>query len=223
MPICPKCGNSFSGKFCPRCGTKWEERVCPHCGCTVGSEDVYCPQCGENVNSLPKKKAGVLHAITGGNCCRNCVYYDKSQSTFFHDAKCLYFDKGVNSSGSCDHYTTRANKSNSGYKSGCFLTSAYVEHLGKLDDCAELTALRAFRDEYMAKTEEGKALVAEYYEVAPKIVEFIDGSVDKDKYYDYIGTVVNNCVTLINDRQNKKAQDEYKAMVLKLKAAAGIK
>ncbi|MDE7107148.1 MAG: zinc ribbon domain-containing protein [Clostridiales bacterium] len=224
MPVCAKCGNSFNGKFCPNCGTKWEERHCPNCGAVIDNDIRYCPECGTEVNKPAKPKGSLLHTITGGDCCRNCAYYDKTESPLFHDALCLYLNKGVNGDGSCDHYATRANKSNSGYKSNfCFLTSAYVEHLGKADDCEELTALRAFRDGYMAKTDEGKALVAEYYEVAPKIVEFIDSSSDKDKYYDYIGTVVNRCITLINDEKNEQAQDEYKAMVLKLKAAADIK
>lgn len=53
---------------------------------------------------------------------------------------------------------------------GCFITTAVCQYLGKPDDCHELTALRAFRDSYMQETEERKALVAQYYEIAPKYV-----------------------------------------------------
>ena len=61
--------------------------------------------------------------------------------------------------------------------------------------------MRAFRDNYMRKTEEGKALVDEYYDVAPKIVEAIDASPDRDKYYQYINEVVNRCVALIGKKK----------------------
>jgi hypothetical protein len=52
----------------------------------------------------------------------------------------------------------------------CFVTTAVCEAEGKADDCAELTAFRAFRDEWLARTEEGRALIAEYYETAPAVV-----------------------------------------------------
>ena len=52
----------------------------------------------------------------------------------------------------------------------CFVTTAVCEAEGKADDCAELTAFRAFRDGWLAETEQGRALIAEYYETAPAVV-----------------------------------------------------
>ena len=52
----------------------------------------------------------------------------------------------------------------------CFLTTAVCAAEGKPDDCAELTAFRAFRDGWLSETEQGRALIAEYYELAPAIV-----------------------------------------------------
>ena len=56
---------------------------------------------------------------------------------------------------------------------GCFLTTAVVELRGEADGGPTLTALRGFRDGYMARTAERRALVAEYYAVAPAIVAAI--------------------------------------------------
>ncbi len=56
---------------------------------------------------------------------------------------------------------------------GCFLTAAVAGLRGEADDGPTLTALRAFRDGYMARTAERRALVAEYYAIAPGIVAAI--------------------------------------------------
>ena len=55
----------------------------------------------------------------------------------------------------------------------CFITTAVCEAEGKPDDCAELTAFRAFRDGYLAACPDGPALIEEYYETAPDIVTMI--------------------------------------------------
>ena len=52
----------------------------------------------------------------------------------------------------------------------CFVTTAVCEAEGKADDCEELTAFRAFRDGWLARTEQGRDLIAEYYETAPALV-----------------------------------------------------
>lgn len=56
----------------------------------------------------------------------------------------------------------------------CFITTAVCSAEGKPDDCAELTAFRAFRDGYLSQCPDGPALIAEYYEIAPAIVAHID-------------------------------------------------
>jgi len=57
---------------------------------------------------------------------------------------------------------------------GCFLTTACVEFAGMSDDCETLTMMRKLRDEYVANLPDGKSLIAEYYEIAPKMVNSID-------------------------------------------------
>ena len=49
-----------------------------------------------------------------------------------------------------------------GKHKGCFLTTAVCEYLGKADDCEELTTLRAYRDEWLAKQSGGVELIEEY-------------------------------------------------------------
>lgn len=159
--------------------------------------------------------------------CEECTYYSEDGEWYNRVCYCtLLVDKRgnflrVDKNGSCNNFSPRITPTNSGYKggspSGCFLTSACVKYLGKADDCDELTALRSFRDGYMRKTAEGRALVKEYYEVAPKIVEAIDASPDSAKYYQYINEVVNRCVKLIDEKKYAETQQEYVNMVQKLK------
>lgn len=56
---------------------------------------------------------------------------------------------------------------------GCFLTTAVTSMRGEADDGPTLTVLRQFRDGWLAGTEEGRALIAEYYVLAPGIVSAI--------------------------------------------------
>ena len=65
----------------------------------------------------------------------------------------------------------------------CFITTAVCESEGKPDDCAELTAFRAFRDGYLKAQPDGAALIEEYYRIAPTIVMCIDVCGDRDARY----------------------------------------
>lgn len=171
------------------------------------------------------------------------AYMDKSPKLFGHGSPCDNFEAKNVTCGQCNYYTEKGKCKAEGmfgattlfafkkhYKNqpaceffkpaeNCFLTSACVGYMGKPDDCEELTVLRAFRDGYMSKTEEGKALVEEYYRIAPEIVKKIDASPERDKYYGYISSVVEKCVALIGQARNEEALAEYRAMVLELKNA----
>ncbi|MCY3611152.1 MAG: hypothetical protein OXH51_06405, partial [Gemmatimonadetes bacterium] len=56
---------------------------------------------------------------------------------------------------------------------GCFLATAVIQLRGEADDGPTLTTLRQFRDGWLAETEEGRALISEYYLLAPGIVSAI--------------------------------------------------
>jgi hypothetical protein len=102
-------------------------------------------------------------------------------------------------------------------KSGCFLTTACVEHAGLADDCRELTVLRSFRDNYVASLGNGSALLAEYYEVAPEIVRQIEQGTDRDTILADIFATVTKAVELIGRGNYSEAFACYEAMFAGLK------
>lgn len=55
----------------------------------------------------------------------------------------------------------------------CFITTAVCAYQGKPDNCEELTAFRTFRDGWLSAQPDGKALISEYYRIAPGIVTAI--------------------------------------------------
>lgn len=146
--------------------------------------------------------------------CSSCKYLDKTHSIagpetgFYINHWCTYHGKYVNDGDSCSAHEE---------KEGCFLTAACVNYLGKPDDCHELTTLRTFRDGYLKKTAEGSALVEQYYEIAPKIVEKIEASGKQKEYYEYIYGVVTECVACIEKGDSDGALARYRDMTLTLK------
>ena len=98
-------------------------------------------------------------------------------------------------------------------KSGCFLTSAACLYMGREDDCEELRVLRAFRDEYLMTSASGRALVHEYYDIAPAIASQLS-----ERDLAYVWRRVSVCIDLILARRMDVALDEYKSMVQTLQA-----
>ena len=149
--------------------------------------------------------------------CRNCFwFYDEGDTHNW----CLNFNCQISPGGSCDHYEKKETLDDAHYSgggSGCYLTSACVDYMGKPDNCEELTALRNFRDGYMKKSAVGARLVEEYYAVAPQIVKAIDKSPERDGYYNYIYGEIKTCVALINAGKYKETQKRYTQMVTRLK------
>ena len=94
--------------------------------------------------------------------------------------------------------------------SGCFLTTAIVEHRGEADDGPTLTKLRNFRDTYLADYPEE---VKKYYQVAPKIV----AAIPKDNpTWDWVGKQIDSAIEHIDNNMLDKAHQTYKSMVLEL-------
>lgn len=175
-------------------------------------------------------------------CCGNCMYFSPKENKlfpggkFFKDGYCTYLyedwgdqHKAVNKGDSCDNFLPYPHGKDNGFKSsnsGCYLTSACVSYLGKADDCEELTKLRAFRDNYMKKSDKYSALVDEYYKVAPEIVKKIDESDKRDEYYSYIYDEVCRCIEFIDGDKKEEAVAEYKKMTEylmgKLKLTKGL-
>ena len=97
---------------------------------------------------------------------------------------------------------------------GCFLTTAVVERRGEADDGPTLTALRTFRDGYMMDTAERRALVAEYYAVAPAIVAAIPA---QDPAWDWIAGMVDRAADAIGRGADDAAFALYVDLVNRLK------
>lgn len=97
---------------------------------------------------------------------------------------------------------------------GCFLTTATCDGIGLTDDCWELQMLRSFRDKYMMKSEIGKRQVAEYYKLAPSIVERIRCHNNTHLIYliMYWRFILPSAI-LIKLGNNEKARNRYSKLI----------
>jgi hypothetical protein len=102
----------------------------------------------------------------------------------------------------------------------CFLTTACITAKGLPDDCHELTTLRAFRDGWMQDLPNGGELVGRYYEVAPRIVEWIEAQPDAATILDTLFEgVVQPTVALIEAGEAEAAFELYGSAIRQLHAA----
>lgn len=100
----------------------------------------------------------------------------------------------------------------------CFITTAVCESFGKADDCYELTAFRNFRDKWLVNQADGKNLIAEYYNIAPKIVEKINSLANSAEVYKNIwNDYLSKCLNFIESGENSKCKKIYVDMVNTLK------
>ena len=101
----------------------------------------------------------------------------------------------------------------------CFITTAVCEEEGKPDDCAELTAFRAFRDGYLSACPDGEALIREYYDIAPGIVSCINLASDRRETYREIReTWLAPCYEDLQNGNLAACKDRYVSMVRTLEA-----
>ena len=118
---------------------------------------------------------------------------------------------GVNGLGSSDSGGDGGGAS--GGDGGCFLTTAVTELRGEADAGPVLTALRGFRDGYMMRTAERRALVEEYYAIAPAIVAAIPVGHGE---WERIAAEVDSAVAAIAAGADETAFGIYVAMVRRL-------
>lgn len=111
-----------------------------------------------------------------------------------------------------DEKTKRANQNN------CFVTTAVCGSFGKPDDCYELTTFRKFRDGWLTAQPDGKNLIAEYYEIAPRIVANINRLANAAQIYKKIGQeYLVPCLNFIRSGDNLSCKNKYVEMVRELK------
>ncbi len=107
-------------------------------------------------------------------------------------------------------------------KGFCYITTAVCDSLHKPDDCYELTMFRAFRDGWLQAQPDGNALIAEYYEVAPSIVQAIDALPNAAEIYRSIwDNYLFPCLSLLEAKNMSGCKKAYMKMVLELKEKFG--
>lgn len=120
----------------------------------------------------------------------------------------------------CDGYYERCPnyKPADSSSSGCYLTSACVEAMGLCDNCFELTTLRDFRDNWLSKQTGGPEEIAEYYRIAPSIVDRIHSSENSlQTLKGLFDDLVRPCVELIQSGKNEAAHRLYRTTTEELK------
>ena len=102
--------------------------------------------------------------------------------------------------------------------SSCFITTAVCNSFNKPDDCYELTMFRNFRDEWLMSQSDGKPLIDEYYDIAPRIVEKIDNLPNAAQVYQSIwNKYLKPCLTCIEKKNYLHCKEIYIAMVNNLR------
>lgn len=98
--------------------------------------------------------------------------------------------------------------------SGCFLTTACVQHKQMADDCYPLQQLRSLRDEFMLNSNDGTLMVKEYYAIGPAIVNAIDGCDNKAAIYEYMyQNMILPAVALVAEGKKEEAVIYYRTFV----------
>ena len=105
----------------------------------------------------------------------------------------------------------------------CFITTAVCQELGKPDDCAELTAFRAFRDGWLRQRPDGPERIAEYYAVAPSIVAGVEYCDDAPaRYAEIRARWLGPCYAALQRGEMEKCYDTYRDMVQTLQERYGV-
>lgn len=103
-------------------------------------------------------------------------------------------------------------------QNNCFITTAVCDSFGKPDDCFELTTFRNFRDGWLTSQPDGKSLIAEYYAIAPQIVDKINRLGDAAQIYRTIWQkYLEPCLNFIRSGDNLACKNKYIEMVHALK------
>lgn len=100
----------------------------------------------------------------------------------------------------------------------CYITTAVCESLGKGTDCYELQLLKKYRDEQLETTQEGHALVEEYYDIAPTIVKRLEREPDRQQRYRKLyEQYLEPCIKDIEAERYEQCKEHYEKMVQELK------
>lgn len=98
---------------------------------------------------------------------------------------------------------------------GCVLATACFRFKGLTEDCEELRILKKFRDEYLAKTPEGKKLIEDYYRITYRLVSEIEEC--RTDLYEKIYKDIQEAVQHIRKREYHRAVKKYYDIINPLK------
>ena len=101
-------------------------------------------------------------------------------------------------------------------ESKCFITTSCVKYFELKDDCYELETLRKFRDKYLLKSNKGRKLVSQYYEIAPALVRQLESSPNKKKLFKRVFTDIQASCKAIEEKNYEEAREIYKNAVSRL-------
>lgn len=98
----------------------------------------------------------------------------------------------------------------------CVLATSCLKHKGLMDDCRELQILRKFRDEVLAKTLDGRKLIAGYYKIVNRLVKEIEME-ERFDLYEKIYKDIREAVAFIENGDKKNAIRKYYDIINPLK------
>lgn len=147
----------------------------------------------------------------------SCSYYVFRQGDYYCTKKSDYVNSDVYYK-YCRNYDYADCPIYKGDSSGgCYLTSACMYAKGLPDDCYELETLRRYRDTWLKSSEEGAAVIKQYYEIAPKIVSAINETKDSKTVYEMLyEKMVKPCVAFIEQGKYEETLQLYRGMTLQL-------
>lgn len=105
------------------------------------------------------------------------------------------------------------------HKKLCYITTAVCQNMHKGPECEELQLIRNFRDTYLIRSEHGRELIDEYYDIAPTLVKKIERSKSSVEIYNCLWTeYLKPCVEYIKIGKNEACEEIYCDMVNTLRA-----
>jgi serine/threonine protein kinase len=197
---------------------------------------ITCKKCGDEVE-VERSKESMCNSCYSKSChsaieCSDCgkrFYITNGEFDFFNQKglslpkRCpscreAKKDGALSSKSRENRRSVSSSQSSSSSSPLCFITTAVCGYFNKPDDCYELTLLREYRDSWLAQQPDGKALIKEYYETAPKIVR----AMDDDSQYGSIYTMlyefyIEPCIKHIENHEYAECKTKYINMVNFLK------
>ncbi|MBQ7581250.1 MAG: hypothetical protein IJU25_00350 [Lachnospiraceae bacterium] len=104
---------------------------------------------------------------------------------------------------------------NGGFKRKlCYVTTAVCLSIGKGEDCSEIRILKEYRDGFLSAEADGKALIEEYYDIAPTIVNRINKQKNaQETYQEIYRNYISPCIDLIAEDRLVDCKNLYVQMM----------